>query len=166
MGHHLLDVADISLDILQIPTEHHPRFSYSMGTLLDVCQISFPSLLAIGPGLLGVQITGGRIQQIDHLLYQFPGVVQQSDIRRIMDICRTTGRVKDQRSTVLRSFRWLCRERVLAIFLINGIIFLGVIHGGNRFWRKNQIVDPLDHPTRDALPEMCHHGFFSLDDMH
>ena len=36
MGHHLLDVADISLDILQIPTEHHPRFSYSMGTLLGV----------------------------------------------------------------------------------------------------------------------------------
>lgn len=47
MGHHLLDVADISLDILQIPTEHHPRFSYSMGTLLDVCQISFPSLSII-----------------------------------------------------------------------------------------------------------------------
>ena len=54
MGHHLLDVADISLDILQIPTEHHPRFSYSMGTLLDVCQISFPSLLIFQcPSVLG-----------------------------------------------------------------------------------------------------------------
>ena len=36
MGYHLLDVADISLDILQIPTEHHPRFSYSMG-ICDDC---------------------------------------------------------------------------------------------------------------------------------
>ena len=108
MGHHLLDVADISLDILQIPTEHHPRFSYSMGTLLDVCQISFPSLLTIGSGLLGVQITGGRIQQINHFLYQLPGVVQQPGVRRIMDICRTAGRVKNQCSTVLRFFCRLC----------------------------------------------------------
>ena len=104
MCYHLLGVADISLDILQIPTEHHPRFSYSMGTLLGVCQIPFPSLLAIGSGLLGVQITGSRIQQIDHLFYLLPGVVQQADIRRIMDICRTAGRIKNQRSTVPRFF--------------------------------------------------------------
>ena len=61
MGHHLLDVADIPLDILQIPAENNPRFSCSMGALLGVCQIAFPSLLAIGAGLLGVQITGGRM---------------------------------------------------------------------------------------------------------
>ena len=129
-----------------------------MGALLGVCQISFPSLLAIGPGLLGVQITGGRIQQIDHLFYQLPGVVQQPDIRRIMNICRTAGRVKNQRSTVLSFFCRLCRESVLTVFLIYGIIFFGVIHAGNCFWRKNQIVDPLNHLRRNTLPEMCHHG--------
>ena len=98
--HHVLDIANIPPNILKISSNDCPRFPYGMAAFLGIGQIFLSGLLAISSGLLRELFPDGLVQDIHHLLHQLTGLMQQSCVRRIVNVCRAAGRIQNQSSLV------------------------------------------------------------------
>ena len=78
------------------------RFAYlprAMFTILDVENIKTPSLPAVC-ARFALRPFHRLEQDVDDLLAFFPGLVYQTDIGGVTDICRSTGCINDQLSFV------------------------------------------------------------------
>ena len=89
----------------------------------------------------------------DHIFELFPCFIQQFDVLRILDILRSTGRIKDQCSGVFRFIGFVLMIRSIRVCISIMVVIIAVIIVFLCIVFDDHFVDLVQHIFRKALSE-------------